>query len=198
MENMYEDIDMSTDFTRMVDEDIEKCNLFEQENHNYQEKRKFFIELVGKYSAHIAGFGDGLYGYNNSTHSYDLELSDFDDNIIAIKFKLISYKNNNYRNTKNIDNDVGLRISNTLTANQTQTLTISFEEVKQKIKDMTGLSESETDETLARVNEIQNIVNQNESRKAKWQKVKPILNWLADKSVDVGCALLPLILKIGE
>ena len=63
---------------------------------------------------------------------------------------------------------------------------------------MTGLSESETDETLARVNEIQNIVNQNESRKAKWQKVKPILNWLADKSVDVGCALLPLILKIGE
>lgn len=195
---MYEDIDMSTDFTRMVDEDIEKCNLFEQENHNYQEKRKFFIELVGKYSAHIAGFGDGLYGYNNSTHSYDLELSDFDDNIIAIKFKLISYKNNNYRNTKNIDNDVGLRISNTLTANQTQTLTISFEEVKQKIKDMTGLSESETDETLARVNEIQNIVNQNESRKAKWQKVKPILNWLADKSVDVGCALLPLILKIGE
>lgn len=195
---MYEDIDMSTDFTRMVDEDIEKCNLFEQGNHNYQEKRKFFIELVGKYSAHITGFGDGLYGYSNSTHSYDLELSDFDDNIIAIKFKLISYKNNNYRNTKNIDNDVGLRISNTLTANQTQTLTISFEEVKQKIKDMTGLSESETDETLARVNEIQNIVNQNETRKAKWQKVKPILNWLADKSVDVGCALLPLILKIGE
>ena len=33
---------------------------------------------------------------------------------------------------------------------------------------------------------------------AKWEKVKPVLTWLADKSCDVGIALLPLLLKIGQ
>ena len=41
MENFYEDIDWSTDFTRMVDQDIMKCELFETEIHSYQEKNCF-------------------------------------------------------------------------------------------------------------------------------------------------------------
>ena len=47
----------------MVDQDIIKCELFEKESHSYQEKRLLFIELVSKYSAHIAGLGDGLMEY---------------------------------------------------------------------------------------------------------------------------------------
>ena len=117
---------------------------------------------------------------------------------MAIKFKLIAFKNNGYRNSKNIDDNPNFTVNNTLTANQTQTVTISFEDVKRLVKDMTGLSEGETDETLSKIDEIKSIVEQNESKKTKWQKIKPILIWLADKSVDVGCALLPLILKIGE
>ena len=63
---------------------------------------------------------------------------------------------------------------------------------------MTGLSDAETEETLAKIDEIKAIVELKEPKKSKWQKIKPILAWLADKSVDVGIALLSLILKIGE
>ena len=123
---------------------------------------------------------------------------DLEDNIRAIKFKLLAFKNNDYRNTKSIDNNPNFHVTNTLTANQTQNIAITFEEVKRQIKDMTGLSDEETENTLAKIDEIKTIVEQDESKKTKWQKIKPILIWLADKSVDVGCALLPLILKIGE
>lgn len=201
MENFYEDIDWSTDFTRMVDQDIMKCELFEKEIHSYQEKKLLFLELISKYSAHIAGFGDGLEGYQAASHTFLThyqEEGEFEHNILAIKFKLIAFKNNGYRNSKNIDDNPNFTVNNTLTANQTQTVTISFEDVKRLVKDMTGLSEGETDETLSKIDEIKSIVEQNESKKTKWQKIKPILIWLADKSVDVGCALLPLILKIGE
>ena len=63
---------------------------------------------------------------------------------------------------------------------------------------MNGLSDEETENVLAKIDEIKAIVDQKEPKKTKWKKIKPILIWLADKSVDVGCALLPLILKIGE
>lgn len=201
MENMYADIDLSTDFSRMVDEDIQKCILFEKNSHSYQEKKLLFIELVSKYSAHIAGLGDGLVGYNPASNRYIFEYpeeSDLKDNIIAIKFKLIAFKNNDYRNTKSIDDNPNLHVTNTLTATQSQSITISFEDVKRKIRDMTGLTEKETENTLAKIDEIKAIVEKNEPKKTKWKKLKPILVWLADKSVDVGCALLPLILKIGE
>lgn len=111
---------------------------------------------------------------------------------------MIAFKNNGYKNTKSMDDNPHFNVNNTLTANQTQNITISFEEVKQKVKEMTGLSDEETENVLAKIDEIKAIVDQKESKKTKWKKIKPILIWLADKSVDVGCALLPLILKIGE
>lgn len=201
MENMFSDIDCSTAFTRMVDEDIKICEVFEKEHHSYQEKKRLFIELISKYSAHIAGFGDGLEGYRPSSGQYLTNYqadSEFEDNIQAIKFKLIAFKNNGYTNTKSMDDNPNFQVTNTLTANQTQHISITFEEVKRHIKDMTGLSDEETENTLAKIDEIKAIVEQEGSKKTKWQKIKPILIWLADKSVDVGCALLPLILKIGE
>ena len=61
---------------------------------------------------------------------------------------------------------------------------------------MTGLSEKEEKDTLKKIDEIKAIVELKETKKTKWQKLKPILGWLADKSVDVGIAILPLLLKI--
>lgn len=97
-----------------------------------------------------------------------------------------------------MDNKANISIENNLTANQNQTMTITFEDIKKQIENMSGLSGAETKETIGKIDEIKAIVELKESKKSKWQKIKPILIWLADKSVDVGCALLPLILKIGE
>ena len=45
----------------------------------------------------------------------------------------------------------------------------------------------------AQLEELKTIYKSKDSKKTKWAKVKPIMIWLADKSVDVGIAFLPLI-----
>lgn len=40
-------------------------------------------------------------------------------------------------------------------------------------------------------------MNSKESKSKKWSNAKDIIKWVADKGVDVGIALLPLVLKIS-
>ena len=61
---------------------------------------------------------------------------------------------------------------------------------------MANLTNDETDEILQKVSEIEDVVKSNDTKKNKWEKAKPVLKWLADKSCDVGIALLPLLMKI--
>ena len=61
---------------------------------------------------------------------------------------------------------------------------------------MTSLTNEETEEVLAKISEIEEVVKSNDKKKTKWEKIKPVLVWLADKSLDIGTALLPLLLKI--
>lgn len=63
---------------------------------------------------------------------------------------------------------------------------------------MTSLTDKETEEILAKITELEEIINSKDKKKTKWEKAKAVLVWLADKSLDVGMALLPLLLKIGE
>ena len=85
-----------------------------------------------------------------------------------------------------------------MTANQSQNVIISFEEAKKKIENMTALSADETKETIEKIDELKSIIDSKDNKKSKWQKIKPVLVWLANKSVDVGMTLLPLLLKVEE
>ena len=197
--NQIWDMDFSTDFTRMVDEDIKKCDDILNGSFDEKKWKELHVELTAKYSAHISNIGSDMYGYFAQGNFFDMDAMDEDSlhhNLFVLKNKLIAFKNFGYKNRKSISGEKGINIQNTLSATQTITVNISFEEVKKQIENMTGLSESETNETLQKIDEIKAIVELREPKKSKWQKIKPILVWLADKSVDVGIALLPLILKI--
>ena len=77
------------------------------------------------------------------------------------------------------------------------TMNISFEDARKTINDMSSLPENEIEEIQSKINVLEEIVNSKESKSKKWSKAKDIIKWVADKGVDVGIALLPLILKIG-
>ena len=51
---------------------------------------------------------------------------------------------------------------------------------------------------LERIDEIERVINTDTSKKTKWEKIKPVLIWIADKSYDLGKTILPLLLKIQE
>lgn len=190
-----------TSFITMVHHDIQRCETFSSEAHDEKEAAKFHSELISKYHAYIDDFDSTLYGYNYVAHAMDIDLLGFNSivvNIESMKYKLIAFEANGCRNMFRESNNAGgnINIENTLSSVQTQSVIIDFDVVKKQVESMPGLSEKETEETLDKISEIKAIVELKESQKSKWQKLKPILAWIADKSVDVGLALLPLLLKI--
>jgi len=77
------------------------------------------------------------------------------------------------------------------------TISVTFDSVREKVNGMTSLPDEDIEEIQKRINELEEIVNSKDSKSKKWSKAKEVIRWVADKGVDVGIALLPLILKIG-
>jgi hypothetical protein len=73
---------------------------------------------------------------------------------------------------------------------------ITFDQVREKVENMTSLKETEIQEVLHKVNELENILKSSDRKAKKWENAKEIIKWIADKSVDIGIAFLPLLLKI--
>lgn len=86
--------------------------------------------------------------------------------------------------------DVNVTVNNNVTVN------ISFDQVREKIEDMTALSREQTDEILEKINELEEISKEKSSRKTKWEKVKPIISFALDKGADVAIAILSLVMQM--
>lgn len=154
--------------------------------------------LDGKYQYCIADWGMSMWGYGESIgFAYDmLGMDSLKDNLTMMKPKLeaFMYKWNvagqSIRYTSPVVPDVNVTVNNNVT------VTITFEQVRAKIEDMTSLTDEQTKEALEKVSEIEAVVKGEGSKKAKWEKVKPILIWLAEKSFDVAMTILPLLLQV--
>ena len=90
-----------------------------------------------------------------------------------------------------------ITINNTNTNENHNSIDMSFNMARETINSMTALTNEEIEEIQNRIDEIEEIVNSKETKSKKWSKAKEIIKWIADKGVDIGIALLPLILKIG-
>ena len=83
-----------------------------------------------------------------------------------------------------------------VTVNNTVHISISFDEARQKIEDMTALNQKQTDEILEKINALEEIAKELSSRKTKWEKAKPILAFALDKGADVAVTFMSLILQM--
>ena len=63
---------------------------------------------------------------------------------------------------------------------------------------MTSLKDSDIDEILEKINELERIVKSTDRKSKKWANAGEIIKWIADKGIDVGLTLLPLLMQIGE
>lgn len=93
--------------------------------------------------------------------------------------------------------DITITNTNTNTNENNNSVSVTFESVRDKVNNMTSLPDEDIEEIQNRIDEIEEIVNSKETKSKKWSKAKEIIKWIADKGVDVGIALLPLILKIA-
>lgn len=90
-----------------------------------------------------------------------------------------------------------ITINNTNINENHNSIDMSFNMARETINSMTALTNEEIEEIQKRINELEEIVSSKDSKSKKWSKAKEVIKWVADKGVDIGIALLPLVLKIS-
>ena len=165
-------------FMVMVQEDIEKCK---KALASKQEIRPLLNELVGKYSKVSNNFPD--LEMNQLLFKMHPEVPlDYIQSILGF---LTAYSLNNCEDYSfNNTNSQGINITANFSNNNENKISIeSFTEVKSKIENMTSLTESEIDEILLKINEIEKIVNSTDRKSKKWENAKEIIKWISEKSI---------------
>lgn len=152
--------------------------------------------IDGKYVTYFPELGRSMYGFNEKsgfnyewigkeglTHNL-IEMEAKLEGLVCDVPKLIGRK----LSTQNIN--VSVPVDNTLIVN------LSFEQAIQKIEDMPGLTEDDTQEIKGKIQDLEEISKEKISKKKKWDKVKPILKFAADKGADVAIAIMSLIMQM--
>ena len=191
-------MDMPKEFYDMVCADIER--LSNTQNLSDDERLKLHREMDGKYQACIKKWYEGLWCTDKEAtiiwyQSLGMSPDSVQENLEMMKAKLETYKyqmNAVQLPKSEVSNSQIVNVTNSVNVN------VTFEQVRKEVEEMTSLTNEQTQEVLDKISEIEEVVKSKDSKKSKWEKVKPVLTWLADKSCDVGIALLPLLLKIGQ
>lgn len=156
-----------------------------------------FLYLNGMYQSCISDFYMGLRGASFDGSKFSLlyvennpEYVKENLQIIQSKLKARLFEVNSVHD--DLTNQTQVNINNYVS------ISVSFDQVRKDIENMSFLSNEETNDILKRITDIENILKSDEIKKKKWERVTPIIKWIADKSFDVGIALLPLVLKISD
>ncbi|MVX64903.1 hypothetical protein GKZ28_14490 [Clostridium chromiireducens] len=185
---------MRDEFKFMVDEDIKDI---EELIDNKKYTNEYYKEIVSRYHSYIDKFGEGLYSYFHESGFYDdVNGESLKHNLIVIKNKLIAFRAYGYSNNEQKP-DTKITLSNSNSNINQINININFEDARKKVENMTSLSELEIQEILDKINYIEGIVKLDDRKTKKWESCKSVIRWIADKGVDVGTTLLPLLLKIN-
>lgn len=165
--------------------------------HDTDKQWGLFRELDGRYQACVREWYMGMWqSTRDGTQLYFNVLKEH-PNQVADNLRLIKSKLETFRfqmNTVEAPEAPSTQVNVTTNVN----VNITFEQVRAKIEDMTSLTDEQTKEALDKVSEIEAVVKRDGSKKSKWEKIKPILTWLADKSFDVAMTILPLLLQVQK
>lgn len=189
---------MYRDRKKIVRADIAKIDAA-LERKDEMELTALHRELDGKYQSCIRDWDKSMYGYFKD-HGFNYEYLGIDsvcDNLATMRPKLESFVLGL--------NEVAIKGQTSfpkqspdvnVTVNNTVNISISFEETRRKIEDMNALSQEQTDEIIAKIDELEAISKEPVSKKTKWEKVKPILAFVLDKGADVAIAIMTLIVQM--
>ena len=168
-----------------------------------EDKRKLYKEVTAKYYPYIPKLGEGLEGFAEEFGYFEeVSGSSLEDNLAQVFYKMTAYQSLGYPGLTETAAKSG-PVINVTTTNEnhntnenSNTISLSFDNVRAKIDDLTSLPYEEMEEIHAKIDALEEIVKSKDGKSKKWARAKDIIKWIADKGVDVGIALLPLLLEI--
>ena len=191
---------ITSEFKAFVQNDINRIENILKENITKDDLLNLHREIDGRYQSCILNWYQGLdpvYYFKDKPAILDYDrLSGYGDKYIKENLSMMKSKLETYIFGMNAVY-VPEAPSTTVNVNTSVNLNITFEQVRSQIEDMTSLTDEQTEEILNKISEIEATVNSAGTKKSKWEKIKPVLTWLADKSFDVAMKILPLILKVN-
>jgi hypothetical protein len=204
-------MEITEDFKKMIDEDIENlkdalADISNTKTFEYA-KLQFYKELTAKYDTYVPNLGSEMYNYFPDNSFYDdVEGETLHYNLYQIYNKLTVFKATGYPSLIQIKEtrDTSIVLNANYTSKNTNsnfnennnTICVSFGRVSKEIESMTSLTEVEIEEILHKINELEQIVQSTDRKSKKWEDAKGIIKWIADKGVDIGISMLPLLLQI--
>lgn len=187
------------EFKALVLSDIERIKKSINSSQKAKDLLNLHKEIDSRYQSCIANWYQGLnqvYFYADGkppklVYSYlEDDKDEIIDNLSMLKAKLEVYLMG--MNAISLPEPV----STTVNISNNINIEVTFNRARAQIEDMTALTDEQTKEILGKITEIENTLNENGSKKSKWEKIKPVLSWLADKSFDVAMTIIPLLLKL--
>ncbi len=188
-------------FKAMYEEDLESLrkSIADSANNETPESAKLqlYKDVTAKYHPYVPKLSDGLYAYIQAYAFYDdVSGESLFHNLKQVYNKLLSFKALGYPSLKEVIPQSMPMVQITNTNENKVDINISFSDVRKEIENMSALPDGEIEEILNKINELEKIVKSSDRKSKKWENAKGIVKWIADKGVDVGIALLPLLLQI--
>ena len=159
---------------------------------NIRQMESVHISIEGKYGAYIPNFGHSMYGYNPQFgFNYEcIEGEALKHNLAKLQGYICDFpaltdsaaSQNNISVTVPVTNEINIDIT--------------FEQAKQQIEDMPGLTDADTEKIKSQIDELENIAKEQTPKKKKWEKVKPILKFALDKGADVAITIMGLVMQM--
>lgn len=194
---------MTEKFRDMIKEDIQKCedmtDIEGAADLYYGEKEifRFYLYLVSCYGRYIKDIEANLSTLIGTT---DEEFHNCVENIKIVKRKLELFLEEEEDKVQNSNTEFNVTMiseaNNKNNISNNIAINITFEQARENIQNMTALPKTEIEDILKKINELEDIIESKDKKSQKWENAKGIIKWVADKGVDVGINLLPLLLQI--
>ncbi len=181
IQEKVEQMKITEDLKKMIDEDILKCDTPSYE---------LATELLAKYKTYIDAVKGIYVGWLDTPGVSARVIGEIKNALIA--FKTFGYVNNQ---TNEPQTSVTVQNKNENVNSITMNINLTFEQVREDIKNNGMISDDMEKEILERLEELETISKDRSDKKEKWKKSKGIIEWLLKQGVEIAVKVLPLILK---
>ena len=178
---------------REIKKDIDICDELLKKDYVFSNE---ILHIIGKYKTFYPNFSDGFKNYATAAGGKG---PNHIENVKILKSKLelleieienpVNYQQGNSKQIFNLNN------SNTNTNTNNISINMTYEQIRDNINENTYISDSEKDELLSKLNEIEELKLSNESKKEKWFKAKDLVKFIIDKGADIAIMFLPKIVE---
>lgn len=157
------------DFKSMYEEDLEslKQAFSDSENRETPEiaKQQLYKDVMAKYEAYVPKLSDGLYGYEETIGYYDEVIGhELFHDLRQIYNKMLSFKALGYPALKETIHQSVPMVQITNTNENIVDINISFNDVRKEIDNMSALPDTEIEEVLKKINELEKIIKSSDRK----------------------------------